>query len=110
MQILVCPLYAKLSPQDQAKAFIPTPPRTRKVILATNVAETSVTIPGVKFVVDSGLAKEKEYHAAVGAFRFLVEPISVVVLLTPACCRHRLARHREHLQIVGSAADRSRWS
>lgn len=66
LELLIAPLYAKLSPQEQAKAFVITPPNTRKVILATNVAETSVTIPGVKYVVDTGMAKEKEYHASVG--------------------------------------------
>lgn len=62
----MCPLYAKLGPAEQAKAFAPAQPKTRKVILATNVAETSVTIPGIKYVIDTGLAKEKQYHASVG--------------------------------------------
>lgn len=69
LQLLITPLYAKLAPAEQAKAFAPAPPNTRKVILATNIAETSVTIPGVKFVVDCGLAKEKRYHAGTGEFR-----------------------------------------
>lgn len=64
--ILICPLYARLSPLEQKKAFDLAPPNTRKVILSTNIAETSVTIPGVKYVVDSGMAKEKEYLATVG--------------------------------------------
>lgn len=67
MQVLIRPLYAKLPPAEQALAFTPAPPRTRKVILATNVAETSVTIPGVKYVIDTGYCKEKEHHAAAGA-------------------------------------------
>lgn len=66
LQLLICPLYAKLAPSEQAKAFAPAPPRTRKIILATNVAETSVTIPGIKYVIDTGMAKEKQYHASVG--------------------------------------------
>ena len=74
-QLLICPLYAKLAPQEQAKAFAPTPPNTRKIILSTNVAETSVTIPGVSYVVDTGLAKEKEYHPSVGTLAGL-EPFS----------------------------------
>lgn len=65
---MICPLYAKLPQAEQLKAFNLTPPNTRKVILATNVAETSVTIPGIKFVVDTGLAKEKEFHASAGLF------------------------------------------
>ena len=45
----------------QAKIFAPAPVGTRKVILATNVAETSITIPGIKYVIDTGLCKEKNY-------------------------------------------------
>ncbi|GAA6059902.1 hypothetical protein JCM10212_005285 [Sporobolomyces blumeae] len=74
--ILVTPLYAKLPAAEQARAFAPTPPNTRKIILATNVAETSVTLPGVKFVVDCGLAKEKRYHAGAGIDSLTVESIS----------------------------------
>ncbi|ORY76229.1 P-loop containing nucleoside triphosphate hydrolase protein [Leucosporidium creatinivorum] len=74
--LLICPLYAKLAPSEQAKAFAPAPPNTRKIILATNVAETSVTIPGIKYVVDSGMAKEKQYHAAVGIDSLVTESIS----------------------------------
>jgi pre-mRNA-splicing factor ATP-dependent RNA helicase-like protein PRP2 len=54
---LVCPLYANLPQYDQNKVFEPTPIEFRKVILSTNIAETSVTISGVKYVVDSGLVK-----------------------------------------------------
>lgn len=89
-ELIVCPLYAKLSPAEQAKAFLPARtlvkqhshgpggwgPEPRKVILSTNVAETSVTIPGIRYVVDSGKAKEKEFHAAVGIDSLVVEDIS----------------------------------
>ncbi|GAA5855522.1 hypothetical protein JCM9279_006036 [Rhodotorula babjevae] len=74
--LLITPLYAKLAPAEQAKAFAPAPPNTRKVILATNIAETSVTIPGVKFVVDCGLAKEKRYHPGTGIESLVTESIS----------------------------------
>ena len=47
-----------------------TPPNTRKIVLATNVAETSVTIPGIKYVVDTGLMKEKQYHPTNGTCPF----------------------------------------
>ncbi|KAK4051658.1 Salivary acidic proline-rich phosphoprotein 1/2 [Microbotryomycetes sp. JL201] len=66
--VAVHALYAKLSPTEQARAFLPAPQGTRKIVLATNVAETSITIPGIRYVVDSGLAKEKEYHAGAGQF------------------------------------------
>lgn len=68
-QITIAPLFAKLPAAEQAKAFVPAGPNERKVIIATNIAETSVTIPGVRFVVDSGMAKEKRYHAGTGAAR-----------------------------------------
>lgn len=61
MKIIALPLYSTLSPQAQAKIFIPTPENTRKIIVATNIAETSLTIPGVRFVIDSGFKKEKEW-------------------------------------------------
>ncbi|GAA5959117.1 hypothetical protein JCM21900_002563 [Sporobolomyces salmonicolor] len=74
--ILVTPLYAKLPAAEQARAFAPAPPNMRKIILATNVAETSVTLPGVKYVVDCGLAKEKRYHAGTGIDSLITESIS----------------------------------
>jgi HrpA-like RNA helicase len=55
------PLYASLPPSAQVKIFAPKAPKTRRVIVATNIAETSITIPGVAYVVDTGFKKEKEY-------------------------------------------------
>ncbi|XP_047977087.1 ATP-dependent RNA helicase DEAH11, chloroplastic-like [Salvia hispanica] len=59
------PLHGKLSYEEQHKVFL-TYPGKRKVIFSTNVAETSLTIPGVKYVVDSGMAKESMYEPATG--------------------------------------------
>lgn len=59
MQIL--PLYAQLPPSAQAAIFKPRQAGTRRVVIATNIAETSMTIPGVSYVVDTGFKKEKEY-------------------------------------------------
>ena len=57
-ETLLLPLYASLPPHEQNKVFIKAPTEiTRKIIISTNIAETSVTIPGVRFVVDSGLVK-----------------------------------------------------
>ncbi|KAF7799371.1 hypothetical protein EIP86_010603 [Pleurotus ostreatoroseus] len=63
MSVNVCPLYAALPPGQQAKIFQPAPKGTRKCILATNIAETSITIPGVKYVIDTGKCKEKRHIA-----------------------------------------------
>ncbi|KZT11763.1 P-loop containing nucleoside triphosphate hydrolase protein [Laetiporus sulphureus 93-53] len=59
--ITTCPMYAALPPNQQGRIFTPTPPNTRKCILATNIAETSITIPGIKYVIDTGKCKEKRY-------------------------------------------------
>ena len=61
----ICPLYANMPPSEQAKAFVKYP-NQRKIVLATNIAETSVTIPGIKYVVDSGLQKLKTFQAVSG--------------------------------------------
>ena len=64
--ILVLPLYAALPPEQQLLIFQPTPPSTRKIVLSTNIAETSVTIPGMRYVIDTGMVKEKEYASRIG--------------------------------------------
>jgi ATP-dependent RNA helicase DHX33 len=56
-------MYAAQAPGQNSKVFNPAPPNTRKCILATNIAETSITIPGVKYVIDTGKCKEKRYLA-----------------------------------------------
>ena len=61
--VIICPLYASLPYAQQTKVFLPTPSDSRKCILATNIAETSITIPGVRYVIDSGKQKEKRYLA-----------------------------------------------
>lgn len=50
--VLLCPLYGALSLNDQRKAILPAPQGMRKVVLATNIAETSLTIEGIRLVVD----------------------------------------------------------
>lgn len=63
--VFICPLYASLSPVQQRRVFQPTPSGSRKCVLATNIAETSITIPGVRFVIDTGKQKEKRYLARI---------------------------------------------
>ncbi|GAP83589.1 putative helicase associated domain-containing protein [Rosellinia necatrix] len=76
-KLLVCPLYGQLSMQAQQEAFQPAKTRyTRKVVLATNIAETSVTVPGVRYVVDCGKAKVKQFRARLGMESLLAKAIS----------------------------------
>ena len=62
----VAPLYGQLSPAEQDRAIAPAPPGRRKVVLATSIAETSLTIEGVRVVVDSGFARVPAYDPATG--------------------------------------------
>ncbi|KAL4924481.1 putative ATP-dependent RNA helicase (Hrh1) [Aspergillus undulatus] len=75
-RIQVLPLFAALPQAAQQRVFMPAPPRTRKIILATNIAETSVTVSGVRFVVDCGKAKIKQFRTRLGLDSLLVKPIS----------------------------------
>jgi len=56
-------LHGRLQIEDQQKIFDPTPPGMRKIVFATNSAETSITIPGIKYVIDTGRVKELSYDA-----------------------------------------------
>jgi ATP-dependent helicase HrpA len=70
----VLPLYARLSHADQQRIF--RPHRGRRVVLATNVAETSLTVPGIHYVVDPGTARISRYSARLKVQRLPIEPIS----------------------------------
>ncbi|HWI74390.1 MAG TPA: ATP-dependent RNA helicase HrpA, partial [Baekduia sp.] len=73
-EIDVLPLFARLSNAEQQKVF--QPHRRRRVVLATNVAETSLTVPGIKYVVDPGFARMSRYSARLKVQRLPIEPIS----------------------------------
>ncbi len=75
-KFLILPLFAALPQHAQQAVFSATPPRTRKVIIATNIAETSVTVPGVRFVIDGGKCKKKQFSSRLGLDSLLVKPIS----------------------------------
>ena len=75
-KLLALPLFAALPQHAQQLIFTPTPYRTRKVILATNIAETSVTVPGVRYVIDCGKSKIKQFRNRLGLESLLVKPIS----------------------------------
>jgi ATP-dependent helicase HrpA len=70
----VLPLYARLSTAEQQRAF--KPHDGRRVVLATNVAETSVTVPGIRYVVDPGTARISRYSARLKVQRLPIEPVS----------------------------------
>jgi ATP-dependent helicase HrpA len=70
----ILPLYARLTAADQARVFAPAP--ERKIIVATNVAETSITIPGIRYVVDSGLARISRYSPRSRTTSLPVSPVS----------------------------------
>ncbi|CAO3663683.1 unnamed protein product [Umbelopsis ramanniana] len=74
--LLPCPLFAALPPAQQQKVFEPAPHNTRKVVLATNIAETSITISGIRYVIDCGVAKVRGFNAKIGVESLLVHPIS----------------------------------
>ncbi|CAE7573333.1 dhx8 [Symbiodinium microadriaticum] len=64
--LIALPLYSSLPQKLQMRVFEPTPPKHRKVVFATNIAETSVTIEGIKFIVDSGFTKMKYFDPESG--------------------------------------------
>ncbi len=70
----ILPLFARLSQAEQDRVFAAHP--GRRIVLATNVAETSLTVPGIRYVIDSGLARVKRYSWRNKVEQLLVEPIS----------------------------------
>ncbi len=76
-RVEVLPLYSRLAAAEQQKVFGRKPSgRPRRVVLATNVAETSLTVPGIRFVVDTGLARISRYSTRLKVQRLPIEPIS----------------------------------
>jgi ATP-dependent helicase HrpB len=74
--VRVLPLFGELAPEDQDAALAPSSPGTRKVVLATNIAETSLTIQGVRVVVDSGLVRRSMFDPSTGMSRLETQRIS----------------------------------
>ncbi|XP_061458839.1 probable ATP-dependent RNA helicase DHX37 isoform X2 [Rhineura floridana] len=72
LPLYVLPLYSLLAQEKQAKVFMPPPPGTRLCVVATNVAETSLTIPGIKYVIDCGKVKKRFYDKVTGVSSFKV--------------------------------------
>lgn len=75
-ELIVAPIYANLPSELQTKIFEPTPKGARKVVLATNIAETSITIDGVVYVIDPGFVKQNSYNPRNGMSSLTVVPCS----------------------------------
>ncbi|OSX67176.1 hypothetical protein POSPLADRAFT_1063961 [Postia placenta MAD-698-R-SB12] len=75
-ELMILPIYSALPSEVQSRVFEPTPPGARKVVVATNVAETSLTIPGIYYVIDPGFSKQNAYDPRLGMDSLIVMPIS----------------------------------
>lgn len=74
--LIILPVYSALPSEMQTMIFEPPPPGCRKCIVATNIAEASLTIDGIFFVVDPGMSKMKSYNAKTGMDSLLITPVS----------------------------------
>lgn len=91
------PLHGSLTPDQQQEAFLKVEKRfTRKVVLATNIAETSLTVAGVRYVVDCGKSKVKQYRPNLGMESLLIKPISKVSAIQRAGRAGREAKGKCH--------------
>ncbi|WP_189636428.1 ATP-dependent helicase HrpB [Serratia quinivorans] len=99
----LCPLYGALPLAQQQKAIQPAPAGRRKVVLATNIAETSLTIEGIRLVVDSGLERVARYDVRNGLTRLITQRISQASMiqragragrLEPGICWHLFAKEQ----------------
>ncbi|KAL9373817.1 hypothetical protein Peur_033437 [Populus x canadensis] len=75
-KLLTVPIFSSLPSEQQMRVFMPAPAGHHKVILATNIAETSVTIPGIKYVIDPGFIKARSYDPVKGMESLIIIPTS----------------------------------
>lgn len=75
-ELIILPVYSALPSEMQTRIFDPAPPGSRKVVIATNIAETSLTIDGIYYVVDPGFVKQKVYNPKTGMDSLMVTPVS----------------------------------
>merc|ERR1712130_827465 len=68
-ELIILPIYSALPSEMQSRIFDPAPPGSRKVVIATNIAETSLTIDGIFYVVDPGFVKQKVYNSKLSKFK-----------------------------------------
>ena len=75
-ELVILPIYGQLPSEVASRIFEPAPPGARKIVLATNIAETSLTLDGIYYVIDPGFSKQIAYDAKLGMDRLQVAPIS----------------------------------
>ncbi len=75
-ELLIFPVYGAQPSEIQSRIFEPAPPGSRKVVIATNIAETSITIDGIHYVIDPGFVKQNTYDPKLGMDSLVVTPIS----------------------------------
>jgi ATP-dependent RNA helicase DHX8/PRP22 len=75
-ELIILPVYSSLPSEQQSRIFEPAPEGARKVVIATNIAETSITIDGIYYVIDPGFVKQNCYDAKSGMDQLIVMPIS----------------------------------
>lgn len=91
--LLLVPLYGALTPELQSKVFEQTPPKTRKVVVSTNIAETSITVPNIRYVIDPGVVKARLAGASItvsggtGGSRDQVTPMTSSALVVVSVSR-----------------------
>ncbi|MDI6957187.1 ATP-dependent helicase HrpB [Pantoea sp. Pa-EAmG] len=102
-EVDLSPLYGALSLEAQRRAILPAEPGRRKVVLATNIAETSLTIEGIRLVVDSALERAAQFDVRSGVTRLLTQRISQASMtqragragrLAPGICLHLLPQEQ----------------
>ena len=95
----ICPLHSSLPVEFYQRVFDEPPTGTRKLVVATNIAETSITVPGIKFVIDCGAVKQKVFSAETG-----MESLNIMPVSKPAA-KQRSGRAGR----TGPGARRGRW-
>lgn len=112
--VLLCPLYGALPLNEQRQAILPAPAGKRKVVLATNIAETSLTIEGIRLVVDSAQERVARFDVRTGLTRLLTQRISQASMtqragragrLEPGVCVHLLAKEQAERAAAQSDAE-----
>ncbi|ALB61702.1 ATP-dependent helicase HrpB [Cronobacter condimenti 1330] len=112
--VLLCPLYGALPLSEQRKAILPAPAGYRKVVLATNIAETSLTIEGIRLVVDCAQERVARFDARTGLTRLITQRISQASMtqragragrLEPGICLHLIPKEQAERAAVQAEAE-----